>query len=296
MATLPPPATHQCTFCGTLSAGARSCPGCGAPVDVTLQVSNSGWVEMPAVRDMTHIQLGQSSLQIEGALVPVADFSLVPGDGIYFGHHDLLWKDVGVPVVQMNLRGGWSRMMAGLPLHMLTATGPGHIALSRDHPGEMMAIPIHPAHSVDVREHLFVCATSAVAYNWNRAGVWYQTRSGSETETHYPMGMYMDTFSSPQAGLLVLHTQGNAYLRQLGPGESILVKPQAFVYKDTSVGCHLHFEHPANTFRTWRSWGERYLWLRLVGPGRVAVQSAAEHHHDEGGRIVGSSSSTRQQW
>lgn len=295
MATMPPQSMFQCSFCGTMSGG-RNCTGCGAPIDVTLKVSNSGWVELPPVRDMTHIQLGQSSLQIEGALVPTADFNLVGGDGVYFGHHDLLWKDVSVTVQQLNMRGGWSRMMAGLPLHMLTAGGPGHIALSRDHPGEMMAIPIHPARSIDVREHLFVCATSSVTYDWNRAGVWYQTRNGSETETHYPMGMYLDTFTAMQAGLLILHTHGNAYLRQLGQGETILVKPQAFVYKDTTVRMQLHSEHPANTFRSWRTWGERYLWVRLIGPGRVAIQSASEHHHDEGGRIVGSSGMSSQRW
>ncbi len=297
MTTTPPQSTYQCMFCGTVSAGGtRNCPGCGAPVDVTLKTSNSGWVEMPPVRDMTHIQLGRSSVQVEGTLVPTADFNLAPGEGIYFGHHELLWKDQSVQLVQQSLRGAWKRMRAGMDVHMLTATGPGHIALSRDHAGEIMAIPLHPAHSVDVREHLFMCATNSVNYDWNSSNVWYQTRSGSETETHYPVGQYIDTFSSPTAGLLVLHTHGNAYLRQLGPGETILIKPQAFVYKDTSVRCHLHFEHPGNTFRSWRTWGERYIWLRLSGPGRVAIQSASEHHHDEGGRVVNDSGASRQQW
>ena len=36
------------------------------------------------------------------------------------------------------MQNAWQRMMAGLPIVMLQAQGPGHIAFSRDAPGEMI--------------------------------------------------------------------------------------------------------------------------------------------------------------
>ena len=98
----------------------------------------------------------------------------------------------------------------------------------------------------------------------------------------------MDRFTAPsQPGLLLIHAHGNAFLRRLAPGERILIKPAGLLYKDSSVTGHLHFERPRQTTRSIWTWGERYMWLALTGPGRVAVQSAYGHSHDPGGAITG---------
>jgi uncharacterized protein (AIM24 family) len=236
-------------------------------------------------------------VQIEGKIVPVADFALAQGDGVYFAHHELLWKEPTVVVTQRGLKGAWKRLMAGLPVHMLDATGPGRIAFSRDAPGETLAIPLHPGVSVDVREHLFMVATHSVSYDWFDSGVWFQTGSGDDAETHYPIGRVMDRFTAPaQPGLLLIHAHGNAFLRQLAPGERILVKPAGLLYKDSTVSSHLHFERPRASMRSLWTWGERYMWLALWGPGRVALQSAYGHTHDPGGAITGGARMTETQW
>jgi uncharacterized protein (AIM24 family) len=186
-------------------------------------------------------------------------------------------------------------MFAGLPLIMTQAHGPGHIAFSRDAPGELIALPLQPGQHVDVREHLFMVATGNVAYDWFTTNIWYTTKSGDERETHYPVGMFMDRFSSPQApGLLLLHASGNVFIRELAANQPILVKPTAFIFKDPSVQMQLHFERPRAGFSLWGSWGNRYLWLRLWGPGRVAVQSVFEPV--EGENISSCSSATERQW
>jgi uncharacterized protein (AIM24 family) len=290
-----------CPYCATNLAAAgpsvSTCPACGAPLDVALKVSPSGWTEMPATRDMARIQCGHSSVQIEGTMVPVADFALAQGDGVYFPHHELLWKEPAVNVTQRSLAGAWKRMLAGLPVRMLDAVGPGRIAFSRDAAGETLAVPLHPGLSVDVREHLFMVATHSVTYDWFQSGIWFQTRSGDETETHYPIGMLMDRFTAPQQpGLLLIHAHGNAFLRHLAQGERILVKPSGLLYKDSSVSAHLHFERPTPGKFSFFKWGERYMWLALTGPGRVAVQSAYGHTHDPGGVIVGGGRMTETQW
>jgi uncharacterized protein (AIM24 family) len=290
--------TYTCTWCGLTSGGTDlACPACGAAVDVRAVVTHSGWTELPGRKDMAKLQFGQSYCQIEGTYVPVADMNLAAGDSVYFTHHVLLWKDPPVQVTSMGMKGAWKRMLAGMPLIMTQAAGPGHIAFSRDLPGELIALPLQHGQTVDVREHLFMVATSAVAYDWIQSNIWFSTKEGDETETHYPLGMFLDRFVAPAApGLLLLHAGGNVFLRTLAPGESILVKPTAFLFKDTTVQMRLHIERPAGTWRSWRSWGDRYFWLRLHGPGRVAVQSAFEPMEDNGRTLVDHSGATERQW
>lgn len=283
------PHAYACPYCRAHIAGAvRTCPSCGAPLDVRLKQTPSGWVELPAARDMARIQCGRSSVQIEGTMVPVAAFHLAPGEGVYFPHHELLWKEPAVTVTQRGLKGAWKRVMAGLPVRMLDAAGPGRIAFSRDSAGETLAIRLEPGVSVDVREHIFMVASHAVAYDWFPTGVWFSTQDGDETETHYPIGMLMDRFTAPsEPGLLLIHAHGNAFVRELAPGEPLLVKPSGLLYKDSTVTMHMHVERPrASNASVW-TWGERYLWLALRGPGRVAIQSGYGPTHDPGGRITG---------
>ena len=147
--------THTCPWCGLESDGSKpSCSACGATIDARHVVTNSGWSELPGRKDMAKLQFGNSSCQIEGTYVPVADFNLAPEDHIYFAHHVLLWKEPQVAITTMSLKGAWKRLLSGMPLVMTQAQGPGHIAFSRDAPGEMIALPLQPGQAVDVREHL----------------------------------------------------------------------------------------------------------------------------------------------
>lgn len=303
MSHIPMERHYTCPWCNTLSEGTEiSCPGCGVSVDVERIVTKSGWIEMPGRRDMAKIQFGRSSLQIEGEYVPVADFNLAAGDGVYFTHHVLLWMDAQVKVNAMSLKGGWKRLFAGLPLIMTEAHGPGHIAFSRDAPGELIALPIQPGQAVDVREHLFLAATHSVTYDWFSPDVWFTTQEGDSTETHYPLGRYMDRFFAPQApGLLLLHAAGNAFIRHLSANESILIKPTALIFKDPTVQMHLHLEYPSSSAgMSWgffsSSWRSRHLWLKLYGPGRVAMHSAYDRVGDNGRVIRRHSNATMQEW
>ena len=296
-AAAPHPAA-RCSWCGSpLDAAATSCPGCGGNVSEMAVSTHSGWTQLPGRKDMAKLQFGQSTCQIEGIYVPVADFNLAAGDSVYFAHHALLWMDAGIAVTKMPLKGAWKRVFAGMPLVMTQAAGPGRIAFSRDAPGELIAVPLHPGQAVDVREHLFLTATGNVVYDWFQTGVWFSTQSGNETETHYPVGIFMDRFTAAgQAGLLLLHAAGNVFVRTLAPGETMLVKPTALIFKDPAVQMHLHIERPQTGFMSWGSWGNRYLWLRVVGPGRVGVQSVFEHLHGEALSMQGHSYATEMRW
>ena len=288
----------RCQWCGApYQKGESACSRCGAALALPEEISSSGWAQLPGRKDMAKLQFGNSFCQIEGAYVPVADVKLAPEDSVYFTHHVLLWKDPQVNVTTMSMKGGWKRIMAGLPLVMTQAHGPGHIAFSKDDPGEVISVPLQAGEAVDVREHMFLVATGQVQYDWFNTGVWFQTQNGDDTETHYPIGMCMDRFAAPGApGLLLLHAAGNVFVRQLGDGEAILIKPKALVFKDPAVGMQLHFEHPSVQWNGWGTWGNRYLWLLLYGPGRVAIQSVYPPVEGENARITSLSHATRQQW
>jgi len=124
--------SYTCNWCGLVSDGtALSCPACGATVNVKEIVTPTGWIELPGRKDMAKLQIGNSSCQIEGLYVPVADFNLAKGDGVYFAHHVLLWKELSVNITMMSMKNAWKRAFAGLPIFMTQAHGPGHIAFSR---------------------------------------------------------------------------------------------------------------------------------------------------------------------
>ena len=133
--------SYTCNWCGAVSDGTSlSCPSCGATVNVKEIVTPTGWIEMPGRKDMAKLQIGKSSCQIEGLYVPVADFNLSAEDGVYFAHHVLLWKENSVNISMMSMKGAWKRAFAGMPIFMTQAKGPGHIAFSRDLPGELLAL------------------------------------------------------------------------------------------------------------------------------------------------------------
>lgn len=288
--------TYVCRYCRQPSdPSGVSCPNCGAPIDVRDSVSDSGWHEQPPIRDMARVQFGTSSAQIEGTYVPVVDFDLRPPGGIYFSHHTLLWAQPSVSMQAMPMAGGWNRVRAGLPLVMMQASGPGHLALSDDAPGEIVAIPLGAGQGVQVREHRFLAATDAVRYDWQQSGIWFRTGTGNDTKYHYPVGYNIDNFHADQGpGLLLLHSPGNSFVRDLSQGETICIQPTSLLYKDLSVGMALHLEYPQSANLIWGgTYQYRHVWLRLWGPGRVAIQSVFDR--PEGSEyITGSSAGTTQ--
>ena len=293
-----PTSTYTCPYCRIPSDGSGgTCPHCGAPVDVRERVSDSGWAEQPAIRDMARIRFSRSTCQIIGKYVPVAEMSLHEDDWVYFSHHSLLHTDPRVRLETMRMAGGWNRMLAGMPLIMMTARGPGHIAFSADRPGETLAVPLQHNQAVDVVEHRFLLATSNVTYQWENSGIWFSTQKGDDQEYHYPLGRTMDRFwAQGGPGLLLLHAPGNTFVRDLAPGERILIQPSGLIWKDPTVRMTLHFEYPHGAY--WFSSARmqaKSAWLSLHGPGRVAIQSVFERP-EMTGQVVRCSSATTQVW
>jgi len=282
-----------CAWCGSVVDGALDCPFCGAAIDIARSTTKSGWAPLPTRRDLVTLSFGSSSCQIGGNLVPVADFHLAGDDWVYFSHHVLLWKDTSIAIEAQSLKGVFKRLLAGMPLVMTQTKGPGRIAFSRDAPGKLIALPLKPGQTVDVREHLFLLASSSVRFDWFNPGVWFRHKDDNDYETFYPVGSLMDRFTADvEPGLLLLHAHGHVMTRDLAADQTILVKPTAFLFKDRAVDMELHFEHPAGM--KWSN--SRSLWLKLRGPGRVAIQSVSERVEGEHVSIYDHSRATRKQW
>jgi uncharacterized protein (AIM24 family) len=295
----PDQGAYTCPYCRMASeGGGGTCQHCGAPVDVRLKVSDSGWIEQPPIRDMARIRFGRSTCQISGAYVPVAEMQLHENDWVYFSHHQLLHNDPRIRLDNMPLKGGWQRMRAGMPLIMMRAQGPGHIAFSADEPGETLAVPLAPGRAVDVVEHRFLVATGNIGYGWDNSNVWYTTPGDDNSEEwHYPLGRTIDRFAATGGnGLLLLHAPGNSFIRDLQPRQRILVQPGGLIWKDQTVRMFLHFEYPRGAY--WFSsprWQAKTTWLTLEGPGRIAIQSVFERP-EMAGQVRRTSGATTQSW
>jgi uncharacterized protein (AIM24 family) len=302
-----------CRWCRAQSPTTETtCERCGAPLDVRDTVTDSGWRAAPRLRDLTEFTFGASTVQIDGSIVPVADVALGPGEGIFFEHHVMLWKDDETHVSVMDAPGGMKRMLGTLPFVLSVATGPGRIACSRDAPGEMVVLPVEPGQELDVREHAMLLATSALTYSFEKLPNLKSTMAVGS-------GMYLERFVATGApGLLLLHGFGNVMDRTLAEGETIEVEPGGFLYKESSVSIELitHKLVPEGTSsatQTAKGLGSRGLaglkamramtkggiqgvlsgdvlqqasgmftgpgltLMKMRGPGRVGVQSMYQH-------------------
>ena len=156
----------ECQWCRAQNPSDRTaCDVCGAPLDMRNKVTDSGWREAPRLRDMTEFRFGNSTCQVEGEIVPVAEMNLSPGDSVFFEHHVLLWKDESAPLTALNTGGGLKRMLGGMPFTVSVAHGPGRVAFSRDQTGEVVVLPLHPTMELDVREHAFLVASHTISYS-----------------------------------------------------------------------------------------------------------------------------------
>ena len=132
-------------------------------------------------------------------------------------------------------------------------------------------LPLHPGMELDVREHAFLVASHHISYSFVRV-------KGLRNILFGGQGMFMDRFvTGTTPGMLILHGYGNVFERALKAGESILVEPGAFLYKDSSVTMDVEMQALTS------GWfgGTSMSLARMTGPGRVGIQSMYVHHHTE---------------
>lgn len=204
---------------------------------------------------------------IQGELVPAlsVELSAMP---VFFEHHVLLWKDPQVQVGVKAVKGAFKRVMAGIPVFLTEAVGPGRIAFSRDGAGHVFAIHLRQGESIDVREHQFLAATESLEYGFSRI-------KGVSNILYGGTGFFIDNFACTQAeGIVWLHGYGNVFDIVLRPGEQIDIEPGAWIYKEKSVEMQSMFQRLSTGL--FASAGQ-ISWNRFTGPGRLGLQSMSVH-------------------
>ncbi len=210
---------------------------------------------------------GPVPYRIEGQIVPVLHLSL-SNMPVYFEHYVLLWKSPSVNIGIKALQGAGRRLLAGLPIFITQAVGPGEIAFSRDGAGHVFAIHLQPGEELDVREHQFLAATDNVDYS-------YQWVKGISNILFSGTGLFIDHFR-PMAGegVVWLHGYGNVFEKVLGPMEILDVEPGGWVYKDPTVQMDTVVQ-PLSTGLFASS--QQLVFNRFTGPGRIGIQSMYVH-------------------
>lgn len=203
------------------------------------------------------------SYHLQGELVPVLTIELDGGRSIYFEHHIMLWKTTTVDISLRPVKGAFKRMLAGMPILLTEAKGPGQIAFSRDGVGHIFPIHLQPGEKIEVREHQFLAATGNVIYDMTKVKGFANILAGST-------GFFIDRFSVRESeGIVWLHGYGNVFEKVLGAEEQIDIEPGAWLYKDPGV----RMETAIQRLSTGLFGGSTFTCNRFTGPGRVGIQS-----------------------
>lgn len=209
---------------------------------------------------------GGVTYHLEGELVPVLHIEL-SGTPIYFEHHVLLWKHPQVDIGVKSLAGAFKRVLSGMPIFMTQAKGPGHIAFSRDGPGQILPMHLSRGQSLDVREHQFLAATDSIDFT-------FKSIRGFANMLFSQSGLFIDTFTARTDGVVWLHGYGNVFEVTLGAGEQFDVEPGGWVYKDPSVSLETELmQLSTGLFAS----GGQLVFNRFTGPGRLGIQSMYYH-------------------
>ena len=159
-------------------------------------------------------------------------------------------------------------MLAGMPVFITEARGPGRIAFSRDGAGHVVGVPMRSGDSLDVREHQFLAASDGLDYS-------FACLKGVSNMLFGGTGFFIGTFTCRDAeGMLWIHGYGNLFGIKLEHGEQIDIELGGWVYKDRAVGMQTMLQQMKTGL--FASAGQ-LVWNRFTGPGRVCLQSMYVH-------------------
>ena len=188
--------------------------------------------------------------------------------GVYFEHHNLLWKNPAVTVTVRPPHGGFK---PGVQVFIADARGPGMIAFSGDGLGRVVPLHMQSGRQIEVRGHQFLAATEGIEYIPMR-------KKGPPDLLHGGNGFTIDRFENRNNdGVLWIYAYGQVFEKDLDEGESIDIEPHAWLYKDTSM----RMEPIVQRFTAGAFGGHANMVVnRFTGQGKVAVQSICRRRHD----------------
>ena len=217
--------------------------------------------------------------EIIGKTVPAVEFTLNRGESIYSQRGGMTWQTDGINM-KTNARGGvmksLGRMFTGESIFMNTYTANvdgAKVAFATTVPGDIVAVNVGENNGFTVQKSAFLCAEPGVDMSIAFTKKFSAGLFGGE-------GFILQ--KAKGNGMLFLEVDGDPVERILAPGEVLKVDTGNVVGFESTVSYEIEtVKGLGNIFLG----GEGLFLTKLVGPGRVIIQS--QNFGDFAGKILG---------
>lgn len=217
--------------------------------------------------------------EIIGKTVPAVEFTLNRGESIYSQRGGMTWQTDGINM-KTNARGGvmksLGRMFTGESIFMNTYTANvdgAKVAFATTVPGDIVAVNVGENNGFTVQKSAFLCAEPGVDMSIAFTKKFSAGLFGGE-------GFVLQ--KAKGNGMLFLEVDGDPVERVLAPGEVLKVDTGNVVGFESTVSYEIEtVKGLGNIFLG----GEGLFLTKLVGPGRVIIQS--QNFGDFAGKILG---------
>ena len=217
--------------------------------------------------------------EIIGKTVPAVEFTLNRGESIYSQRGGMTWQTDGINM-KTNARGGvmksLGRMFTGESVFMNTYTANvdgAKVAFATTVPGDIVSINVGENNGFTVQKSSFLCAEPGVDMSIAFTKKFSAGLVGGE-------GFVLQ--KAKGNGMLFLEVDGDPVERILAPGEVLKVDTGNVVGFESTVSYEIEtVKGLGNIFLG----GEGLFLTKLVGPGRVIIQS--QNFGDFAGKILG---------
>ena len=217
--------------------------------------------------------------EIIGKTVPAVEFTLNRGESIYSKRGGMTWQTDGINM-KTNARGGvmksLGRMFTGESIFMNTYTANvdgAKVAFATTVPGDIVSVNVGENNGFTVQKSSFLCAEPGVDMSIAFTKKFSAGLFGGE-------GFVLQ--KAKGNGMLFLEVDGDPVERILAPGEVLKVDTGNVVGFESTVSYEIEtVKGLGNIFLG----GEGLFLTKLVGPGRVIIQS--QNFGDFAGKILG---------
>lgn len=217
--------------------------------------------------------------EIIGKTVPAVEFTLNRGESIYSQRGGMTWQTDGINM-KTNARGGvmksLGRMFTGESIFMNTYTANvdgAKVAFATTVPGDIVSVNVEENNGFTVQKSSFLCAEPGVDMSIAFTKKFSAGLFGGE-------GFVLQ--KAKGNGMLFLEVDGDPVERILAPGEVLKVDTGNVVGFESTVSYEIEtVKGLGNIFLG----GEGLFLTKLVGPGRVIIQS--QNFGDFAGKILG---------
>lgn len=216
--------------------------------------------------------------EIIGKTVPAVEFTLNRGESIYSQRGGMTWQTDGINM-KTNARGGvmksLGRMFTGESIFMNTYTANvdgAKVAFATTVPGDIVSVNVGENNGFTVQKSSFLCAEPGVDMSIAFTKKFSAGLFGGE-------GFVLQ--KAKGNGMLFLEVDGDPVERILAPGEVLKVDTGNVVGFESTVSYEIEtVKGLGNIFLG----GEGLFLTKLVGPGRVIIQS--QNFGDFAGKIL----------